>query len=76
MREASHLTQQELGELLYASRRTVQDWEAGKRNMRALVWEYCCLLLQYPEVAQAREHWIAHHSREPSRDARHDDNSL
>lgn len=70
-RETADLTQFELGELLYASRRTVQDWEAGKRNMQVLTWEYWCLLLNYPEVAAARAHWLK--TLEPSKEASHDE---
>lgn len=38
-RAALGLTQTQFGELLHAKLRTVQDWEAGKRNMPRATWE-------------------------------------
>ena len=43
VREALGLTQTEAGEILHASWRTWQDWEAGKRKMHAAFWELLCL---------------------------------
>jgi len=38
-REAAGLTQTEAGELIHASLRTWQQWEAGDRRMHPAFWE-------------------------------------
>lgn len=58
LREEMGLTQTEAGELLYATLRTWQDWEGGRRRMPALAWEYLCLLQAFPEVSAARKRWL------------------
>lgn len=38
-RKRAKLTQEEAGALVYASRRTWQDWELGVAEMHAGLWE-------------------------------------
>lgn len=38
-RKRAKLTQEEAGALVYVSRRTWQDWEAGIAQMHAGLWE-------------------------------------
>ena len=45
-RTAHGLTQVQFGELVGAARRTVEDWEAGKRNMPAPKFELAQLKLK------------------------------
>lgn len=46
LRTAYGLTQVQFGELVDAARRTVEDWEAGKRNMPAPKFELAQLKLK------------------------------
>lgn len=46
LRTAHGLTQAQFGELVDAARRTVEDWEAGKRNMPAHRFELAQLKLK------------------------------
>ena len=58
LREEMGLTQTEAGKLLYATLRTWQDWEGGRRTMPALAWEFLNLLQAFPEVGAARQRWL------------------
>lgn len=58
LREDMELTQTEAGRLVYASLRSWQDWEYGKRRMHPAIWEYLCLLNGFPEVQLARAVWL------------------
>lgn len=46
LRTAHGLTQVQFGELVDAARRTVEDWEAGRRNMPAPKFELAQLKLK------------------------------
>jgi len=59
-REEYSLTQTKAGALVYTPLRTWQDWEYGHRRMPAALWEYFCLVLDYPTVAKARADWLEH----------------
>lgn len=53
-REEAELTQTEAAALIYATLRTWQDWEGGRRRMHPALWEYWCLLISAGRVRQAR----------------------
>jgi DNA-binding transcriptional regulator YiaG len=38
-RQAAGLTQAQAAELIYSTRRTLQDWEYGKNPMHPAIWE-------------------------------------
>jgi DNA-binding transcriptional regulator YiaG len=46
LRTAYGLTQAQFGEIVSAARRTVEDWEAGRRNMPAPKFELARLKLK------------------------------
>jgi DNA-binding transcriptional regulator YiaG len=50
-RQAAQLTQTEAGELIYASLRTWQQWEAGDRRMPPAFWELFKLKLSPRRVS-------------------------
>lgn len=59
LRKQMGLAQGEFAELLYCSRRAVEDWEQGLKRMPGLAWEYANLLWRYAQVSAARMHWLA-----------------
>lgn len=74
-RQSLGLTQQKFGELLHAKIRTVQDWEAGKRNMTASTAELLkikikerkmemkyCVVAAYDHAEYVRGDIISKHS--------------
>lgn len=65
LRARMGLSQPQFAELLYCSRRAVEDWEQGLRRMPALTWEIANLLCHYPAVSRARRRFLA---RTPSLD--------
>jgi DNA-binding transcriptional regulator YiaG len=59
LRDEMQRTQSEFGALVYRGRDVVAKWEAGERRMPPDTWEYLCLLHGFPQVARARDEWLA-----------------
>lgn len=50
-REGAGLSQTAAAELIYSTKRTWQDWEAGKNPMHQGLWELFCLKINSRRMA-------------------------